>query len=397
MAMAAAEQLEALGHEVSIFCSSASYQAASPSTMDFPPETTGSRIKVHRINTTSFGGASLLGRTCDAASYYIGVSWALVSCNPAPERIVAMTSPPFLSVIARLISKFRGGDHVHWVMDLYPDVMIAAGMLRRTSLSAKFLRAVARWGFGGKRCMAVIGLGPDMGKLLNAYLEAGRTSLWVPLWSGPAPATAEDFEASRQLRNNRGWKIDELVLMYSGNMGRGHTFETFLEFARQLEPNRKVKLVFFGNGKRRCEIEELVVELESSMVELHGPVHSTILNAHLLSADVHLASLDSAWEGCMVPSKIQGSFAIGRPIIFVGTRTSSIGQWIIKSGGGWVVNGHREFEAAVIEALDSTQRMERGTLAKQFAKAQFDQAENSSRVALLMACQTVDDLGRAAS
>ena len=117
-------------------------------------------------------------------------------------------------------------------------------------------------------------------------------------------------------------------------------------------------------------------------VELHDYAPAEELAAHLMTADVHLVSLEPAWSGTMVPSKLQGIFAVGRPVVFVGSRESSIGRWVEESGGGWVVaagdvDGLR---SALEEARDPNVRQARGEAAGRFASECFDRETNVKRV-----------------
>jgi glycosyltransferase involved in cell wall biosynthesis len=164
--------------------------------------------------------------------------------------------------------------------------------------------------------------------------------------------------------------------MYSGNMGLGHRFGEILNVSTALPAS--VKLVFFGRGKRRPEIEAFQAE-HPGVVELHDYVKSEDLAAHLCSADVHLVSLESSWDGAMVPSKLQGIFAAGRPVIFIGSTSSSSGQWIIESGAGWVVapDDVGALGVAIKEALDPWERERRGRLASDYATRHFDASANA--------------------
>lgn len=114
----------------------------------------------------------------------------------------------------------------------------------------------------------------------------------------------------------------------------------------------------------------------------------------LAAADVHLVSLDAAWQGLtcpaeapqgrrrMVPSKIQGIFAAGRPAIFVGGVENQVAGWIREAGAGWVV-GQDDVEgllAAVEEARDPGERTRRGAAAREFAKKHFDAETNVGRI-----------------
>jgi colanic acid biosynthesis glycosyl transferase WcaI len=101
---------------------------------------------------------------------------------------------------------------------------------------------------------------------------------------------------------------------------------------------------------------------------------------------VHLASLAPEWTGTMVPSKLQGIFAAGRPVIFIGDVQSSIGTWVEKSGGGWLVppGDLPQLLAALAESAIATNRIKRGTLAAAFAREHFTRARNVDRIACLL-------------
>jgi len=115
-------------------------------------------------------------------------------------------------------------------------------------------------------------------------------------------------------------------------------------------------------------------------------VLSSQLPAHLASGDVHLASLDPRWDGTMVPSKQQGIFFSGRPVLFTGSATSSIGRWILESGAGWVcAPGDEEAHvAAMREARDPGVRARMGAAARAYAERHFNRAINVPRVAEIL-------------
>ena len=431
------------GHEVTVLCASGGYgkkvagvpeasmgdeepgaaaRVPGPDPQHAPVETSGNaegvthgRVVVVRIGATKFGRGTVVGKLLDYASFYVGVIWKLLVMSPRPERVVALTTPPYLSVVARWVSKLRGADHAHWVMDLYPDVMVAHGMLKEGGMFHRVGAGMARWGFGGSRCAAVLTLGPDMAARVGSYLSASRPLKveWVPLWSGEretaesktADAGRENEAAARganpaleettrqrrsaicalALRQTRGWEDDELVVMYSGNMGLGHRFGEMLEAALALK-NQRVRFVFFGDGRRRGEIADFMRAHPECRIELHPYAPAEELTEHLRSAEVHLASLDLAWTGTMVPSKLQGIFAAGRPVIFIGSEASSIGQWVLASGAGWLVSpgDGPGLLAALAEASQPEVRASRGSAARVFAVQHFNEAVNISRVAAVL-------------
>lgn len=370
-----AARLASDGHQITVLCVRGGYAGGGGTT---PGENAG--VRVIRIGATRFGRGSSLAKITDYLSFYLGVAWRLLR-HPA-DRVVALTTPPYLSVLARLATRCRGGTHAHWVMDLYPDVMTAHGMIRHGGMIHRALAALARWGMGGRRCAAVVTLGPDMAARINALCRR-KTSSWVPLWHHPAGGIehASD-ERAMALRRTRGWNPDELVVMYSGNMGLGHRFSEILAAARDMR-GKPVRFAFFGGGRRRGEIEQFIRTHPDCGVELHDYAPHDQLADHLRSADVHLASLRPEWDGTMVPSKLQGIFAVGRPAIFIGTRESSIGRWILECGGGDVVppDDPAALVAAIEGLLDPSARAAAGRAALDHAERHFQPAENIARTA----------------
>ena len=189
------------------------------------------------------------------------------------------------------------------------------------------------------------------------------------------------------LRKSRGWKDDELIVMYSGNMGLGHLFDEVLLAASDAENSGETsRFVFFGGGKRRAEVEAYVKAHPGAPLELYDYVNAEDLDAHLASADVHLVSLRPEWDGTMVPSKLQGVFAAGRPVIFIGSEESSIGQWVSQSGAGWLVTpGDVDaLKAAIAEASHAGECDRRGGLARSYGMEYFSGNENACSVADLI-------------
>ena len=432
MLEAVAERLVADGHGVTVLCAAGGYasgQKLKAETLQGPDARTDSspvqnpNLRILRIGATKLGRSTFAGKLLDYTVYYIGVAWKLMTMHPRPERIVALTTPPYLSVLARVISKLRGVDHAHWVMDLYPDVMAAHGMLEEKGCVYRVLTRLARFGFGGSRCVAVLTLGPDMAERVATVMDPGLSVVpasssqlssscvqWVPLWGTEATAVTmaraiDEPLPSRDLRRERGWADDELVVMYSGNMGLGHRFGEILKVAEgggyvesrsdeadplsiqnpksKIQNLPKTRFVFYGGGKRREEIRDFIRKHPEGPVELHDYVAADMLDAHLRSADVHLVSLDAAWTGTMVPSKLQGVFAAERPVVFIGSAGSSIGRWVSESGGGWVVESAdvAALAEAIEEAGNPRERARRGRAAKLFADLNFDRKTNVVRVA----------------
>jgi glycosyltransferase involved in cell wall biosynthesis len=304
-----------------------------------------------------------------------------MTLTPRPDLILSLTTPPYLGLLGRWAAFLRGAIHAHWVMDVYPDVMAAAGMANGQGIVMRLLRAIGRYQFRGAGL--VLAPGPLVEQRLRDYYTAPQTPVAsVPLW-GP------DFEPTdpaivAEFRKEREWGQD-LILLYSGNMGRGHCFDEILEASRRLGPKGPL-WAFVGDGVRAGRIGRFARAHPDARIQLLPYVAAEKLRASLASADVHLVSLSERWQGLILPSKLQAAFSVGRPVIFVGAAESEIGQWIVASGGGWVIaEGDVEgLLVAVQEARDPDERLRRGSAGMAFARAHFDRKRNCERIVDLL-------------
>lgn len=372
-----AQALAARGHEVTVICSRRSYDGGRL----FPAHEESGGVRVKRLPCFGFGRRSFAAKLADYLSFYLFLALSLLFLRPRPDLILCLTTPPYLGILGKAAALVRRCRHAHWVMDLYPDVLASHGMVSHRHPAFRLLGSLTRLQWKGANL--VLCLGPRMAGKTSRYVEPAsqRSCLkWIPLWGSAAPegsgGLAGDF------RKKRGWSEQELILMYSGNMGLGHRFREFLEAAERLGPAGPL-WAFAGGGKRRPEIESFAAAHPSARIQLLPYVPAPELAASLGSADVHLASLDSAWQGLMVPSKIQGIFAVGKPVIFVGKKENELADWILEQGAGWVVEeGDTEgLLRALAEAADPEERRRRGRAAWEFSRRNFDRRANCGIIA----------------
>jgi colanic acid biosynthesis glycosyl transferase WcaI len=130
--MATAQQLSDLavglseaGHKVTVIASDRGYDDPS---QRFPRRETWRGINIVRITSLALGKKSRLRRAINFASFLLNCSWRLLR-QPRFDVVVALTSPPLISLLGSLFVRFKGGKFFFWVMDLNPDEAIAAGWL----------------------------------------------------------------------------------------------------------------------------------------------------------------------------------------------------------------------------------------------------------------------------
>ncbi|HEX2721468.1 MAG TPA: glycosyltransferase family 4 protein [Gemmatimonadaceae bacterium] len=327
-----AEYLAEHGYDVHVLASRGHYLKGR---LPAPLQERHNGVDIHRVQTTGFGRARVLGRLVDYASFYVQVMWALLAGDHGKryDGVVFLTTPPLLSFLGAIARLLRGQRYGVWSMDLHPDAEIESGMLRRGALLTRILEWMHAVGL--RRADFIVDLGPYMKRrILARGVRAERTHT-VNVWNRKEevePIARED----NPLLDELGLR-DRFVVMYSGNAGIVHEFGPILEAMRLLKDDPKVYWLFVGDGPRRKEIERYVAEHGIRNFSYRGYFTRDQLRYSLSVADAHLISLKPELVGVAVPGKLYGIIASGRPAIFVGPRESESGETVEKAGCGVVI------------------------------------------------------------
>jgi glycosyltransferase involved in cell wall biosynthesis len=324
-----ARGLSAGGHEVHVVCSRGGYSGGRA---DGAPLVGLDRVRVSRVGATARGRVRALDRLCDWGSYYALAAGQSLRLGRF-DSCLALTTPPFIGLVGLMLKRLRRTRLVVWTMDLWPDVAEAAGTVKKGGMVAHRLRGLARHQYC--HADAVVSLGSAMtGRLVRLGVPRGRIATvhnWVPS-EGVRPLPWGRCHLDR-LRYAAG----RFVVMYSGNMGVAHEFDTILDAAEQLEGDDSVLLLFVGDGKRRGEVAREVAKRGLGNVRLEPRVPLGRLSELLGSAGVHLVSMREGMEGILVPSKVYGILAAGRPAVMVGSTQNEVADLVRDSGAGFVV------------------------------------------------------------
>lgn len=341
-------------------------------------------VRVIRVGPGGSHSSGLWAKLGDYGSFFRRAVGELSRLPERPDVLVCMTTPPFCGRIGARLRKRQGIPYVLWCMDLYPEALSAHGLFRP---SHPVYRGLLRLSRGEReRASAVITLGPDMSSRVHASAPKAQVEE-IPVWSH-LTSTPEALAGAKRLRRQRDWADDELILMYSGNMGRAHRAEDFAGLARILREKKvHARVVMSGAGPRRAEWERL----GSGHFEFIPAATDTACAAHLLSADIHLVSQRPEWTGLVVPSKFQAACALGRPVIYTGPPHSAIGLWIQDAEAGWVIppGEARAMEPVVKDLQDREVCRIKGVKARRLFEDRFSFDVNCARL-----CDLLETTGR---
>lgn len=278
-------------------------------------------VRVHRTGGTPVHGG-LLSRACNYLGFLRRARAHLAADLQPGDMVVPMTDPPMLGAAIAAVARARGARVVHWVQDIYPEIVSAHTGAWLTMPMAP-LRA---WRNNAWRAAAAcVFVGEEMGAAAAAQgLPADRVHVianWAPRELA-APASAAEVANIR-----REWDLEgRFVVAYSGNLGRVHEFKAVLVAAAELRTETGIGFAFVGAGARFDEVRRDVAELGLTNVFFHPAQPRSRLAASLAAADAHLVTLRPGFERLVNPSKLAGVLAAARPVLFVGPTDGAIAR-----------------------------------------------------------------------
>ncbi|MCE2874135.1 MAG: glycosyltransferase family 4 protein [Planctomycetaceae bacterium] len=303
-------------------------------------------IRIVRAGQSRFGKTALAARAFDFVSFYLAALWRAIWL-PRQDIVVCFTTPPFIAFVGILLRWLKGTKVVCWTMDLYPDVPVAAGVLRRGSLAHSLFDAVDR--FSLRHADRVVVLGRCMQqRLLEKGVDPKRMEV-INVWADGDEVSVRPIEGNA-LRT--AWQVgDRFVIEYSGNFGIGHDGETMYRAMQATRADDSIRWVIVGGGTKRGELEAFVQahDIVNAVLKPYQPREA--LGELLSLGNVHLVSVAENFSGLLVPSKFYGVLAAARPVLYVGPRESEVARVIEESKCGLVIE--QGDSAGLVKAIET--------------------------------------------
>ena len=303
-------------------------------------------IRIVRAGQSRFGKTALAARAFDFVSFYLAALWRAIWL-PRQDIVVCFTTPPFIAFVGILLRWLKGTKVVCWTMDLYPDVPVAAGVLRRGSLAHSLFDAVDR--FSLRHADRVVVLGRCMQqRLLEKGVDPKRMEV-INVWADGDEVSVRPIEGNA-LRT--AWQVgDRFVIENSGNFGIGHDGETMYRAMQATRADDSIRWVIVGGGTKRGELEAFVQahDIVNAVLKPYQPREA--LGELLSLGNVHLVSVAENFSGLLVPSKFYGVLAAARPVLYVGPRESEVARVIEESKCGLVIE--QGDSAGLVKAIET--------------------------------------------
>lgn len=266
-------------------------------------------IRIYRACGTRFSKERFAGRVANYLSYFLSACYAGLRLE-RPDIIIAATDPPIIGLAALMASRRYDVPFVMSFRDIFPEV---ARLLEdfQNDLVENILQAITS--YLARKADRNITLGHTMrDRIIEKKGSAPDRTVIIPDWIDcaqvvPGPRK-NPFSQANQLD-------DSFVVMHSGNIGLSQSLETVVEAANLLRDQVDLKVVFVGEGVKKEALQARVKELDLENVIFLPYQPKERLTESFGTADVFIISLRRGLAGFIVPSKLYGILAAGRPYV----------------------------------------------------------------------------------
>ena len=290
------------------------------------------RLTVVEIRNRIPAKTALIKRATAEALLTIRAFTALLMRLQPGDVAVTVTAPftlPYAVVAAARLKRARSVLIMH---DLYPDVLVMAGLLKPASMIAKAIRVAN--GLMFRALDAVVVIGRDTEQLLLRYRGLMREKIrFIPNWATLVPAV-------RPIRPDNLYRrlhAARFVVGLSGNLAFTHDPVIVFEAARLLRDDADIHFLLSGWGIGFERLKQMQSQENLPNVTLADRVEARSLEEFLSAANLWLIPYRKDVAGVSVPSRFYNLLAVGRPVILVSEPDSEAARTVTEHDVGWVV------------------------------------------------------------
>jgi len=368
MAASLAEHRAEHGDDVTVITSSGGYVSESATASG----SKSTNPRVYRLWTPRLGKSTALARIVDYVFFYI-LAFIRSITLPKQDVIISLTTPPFIAwtaIFHKLIH--RSTKVLLWNMDCYPEIAESAGVIEKGGFVSRVSRSVNHGLF--RRLDQLVCLDGAMLDLLTSqYVSAKHTlaTCVIPNWE-KASQFPPDLSPDPWGAATNSIRDAKFVILYMGNMGFGHSFETVLEASEQLK-DESVAFLFIGGGRKWPRVEQAIDANRLRNIHLFRYIPRGTVPSAMAVADIGLITMNESALGVISPSKLHAYMAMSLPTLYIGPVGSNVDEAIEHFDAGASLR-HGDVEGVVRFINELRTQPERLQVMRSNARRAFDDA-----------------------
>jgi len=298
---------------------------------ELPDEEERNGVRIVRVRSTTYERSQLHHRAANYGSY-LSESIRTALRGERPDLVLCMTDPPVVGDIGLVVARRFDVPLLVISQDVFPEIAERVKRLEHPLVLGALRKLV---GLYLRRADRVVAIGETMKlRLVHKGAREGRIEV-IPNW-------VDTTEIQPHPRRN-AWSAErgldeELVVMHSGNIGHAQDLDTLVRAATFLRDLDRLRIMVIGFGARHGELTRLAQRLEvTPTVHFLDYQPREQLPLSLATGDLHYVGLAQGLSGFVVPSRLYGILAAGRPVLVSADADSEIVRIVEEVGCGIVV------------------------------------------------------------
>jgi colanic acid biosynthesis glycosyl transferase WcaI len=324
-------------------------------------------VRVARVWSTRFDRSGMLKRLTNYATYLACSIVGALRVND-PDVVIALTDPPPIGLIGLGVARLRRKPFILVVKDIFPDVAIRLGVIG-DGATVRVLRWLQHLLFS--EADQLVSIGRDMDVRLEGLGVPRAKVTTIHDWTDGG--AVEPLDHPSKLRAAQGWG-NRFVVMHSGNVGLSQDLDSVVDAAELLQDDTRIVFAIVGEGASKERLQRAVRDRRLGNVAFLPYQEKEDLADSLGAADLHLVTLKSGLTGYIVPSKLYGILAAGKPFIAAIDDWSEPALIAREHGCGVAVpSGDAKLLAQAISSLAATDELdEMGNAGRRALEERFD-------------------------
>ncbi|BDU70450.1 glycosyltransferase WbuB [Geothrix oryzae] len=363
-----AEGLTQRGHEVTVLTGAPNYPGGRIFTGYglFNRGETHRGVKIIRVPLIPRGSGKAAGLALNYLSFMLSASiLGPVLCRESFDIIfVCQLSPVTVGVPAAFLKFIKRVPIIFWVLDLWPESIVAAGGIRSQWLY-KSVGSLVRLIY--KSCNHILYTSKGFTDSIQSHgVDPSRLS-YFPNWVEPVEGSNAALPTSLP---------DGFRILFAGNVGEAQDFGTILGAAELLREDPSIQWIILGEGRQwnwvKAQVESRGL---SRCFHLLGRFPSETMPAFFEQADALLVTLkQDPTFARTVPGKVPSYMSCGKPIL--GALDGEGADLIKEAQAGLVVSSGDAKglanSALRLRQMSAAERARVGQSGKHYCEAHFD-------------------------
>jgi colanic acid biosynthesis glycosyl transferase WcaI len=287
-------------------------------------------VTIVRVRSTAYDRTQMFRRAANYFTYLFGAIREGFASG-RPDVIISMTDPPFIGAAAELLARRYRAPLVVISQDVFPEIAVKLGRLSNP-VAIGVLRVVI--GSYLRFADRVVVIGETMKqRIVEKGVDPDRVRV-ISNWADAEHVTPQPRENAWAEENGL---IDKFVVMHFGNVGHAQDLDSLIRATTLLRDLQDLAVPIIGVGARLRELTELAETVEADKVRFLPWQDYEQRSLPISAAHLHVVGLARGLAGYIVPSRMWGVLAAGRPVIAAAEDESETAAVVRATGCGIVV------------------------------------------------------------